>query len=246
MTVQYDSEQTRTKELTGIALGFRDRLESVLNPDTVTLDMTLNGNLNVQGVSGQTYGIWGIRGKGHKVTINGDMKVTGERAAGVVFWNQTCGGDIVINGDVEQEGSLSNYFAEISQDPNAGSKSVNITLNGKLDGPEPIRQSQWIDTKPLPDTTKEGYSTYGKGSVNVWVSESGAAPDSENAESNSIGTGSISKKANVRASASSKGKVLGTLQKGEVVKVLGFEGDYVKIDWKGAAGYVHKDYVKIP
>ena len=48
---------------------------------------------------------------------------------------------------------------------------------------------------------------------------------------------------NVRASASTQSKVLGTIRKGETVNVIDFEGDFAKINWRSQTAYVSRRYI---
>ena len=48
---------------------------------------------------------------------------------------------------------------------------------------------------------------------------------------------------NVRAAASTQSKVLGTLRKGDSVSVIGFEGDFAKINWHSQTAYVSREYI---
>ena len=50
---------------------------------------------------------------------------------------------------------------------------------------------------------------------------------------------------NVREKATAKSKLLGTAKKGEKFTVLGTDGNWVKIDYKGKNGYVYKTYIRI-
>lgn len=52
-------------------------------------------------------------------------------------------------------------------------------------------------------------------------------------------------KVNVREKATSKSKLLGTADKGNVYDVLGVFGNWVKIDFDGTEGYVYKKYIKV-
>ncbi|MBQ8704247.1 MAG: SH3 domain-containing protein [Bacteroidales bacterium] len=48
---------------------------------------------------------------------------------------------------------------------------------------------------------------------------------------------------NVRAAATTRSQVIGTIQKGEVVGVIGIEGNFAKINWHSQTGYVSRDYI---
>ena len=50
---------------------------------------------------------------------------------------------------------------------------------------------------------------------------------------------------NVREKASSSSKKLGTAKKGEVFKVLGISGHWVKVEYKGDPAYIYDRYVKL-
>lgn len=47
---------------------------------------------------------------------------------------------------------------------------------------------------------------------------------------------------NVRNKPSMKGKIIGSFRKGETVKVVGQEGDWLKVQYKSTTGYSHVDY----
>ena len=49
---------------------------------------------------------------------------------------------------------------------------------------------------------------------------------------------------NVRAAPSMSSQVIGTIQKGETVSVVGFEGNFAKINWRSQTAYVSRDYIQ--
>ena len=49
---------------------------------------------------------------------------------------------------------------------------------------------------------------------------------------------------NVRDRPSMKGKIIGSFKKGETVKVLGQEGNWLKVKYKSTTGYSHVNYLK--
>ena len=49
---------------------------------------------------------------------------------------------------------------------------------------------------------------------------------------------------NVRAAPSMSSQVIGTIQKGETVSVVGFEGNFAKINWRSQMAYVSRDYIQ--
>ncbi len=50
---------------------------------------------------------------------------------------------------------------------------------------------------------------------------------------------------NMRSSASAidSSNVIGTIEKGETVTILGVEGDFYLVDYNGTTGYVSKQYI---
>lgn len=76
-----------------------------------------------------------------------------------------------------------------------------------------------------------GYLDFGKGDE--------SATTLENTMNDMVTTAPL----NVRDRPSTKGKIIGSFKKGETVKVLGQEGDWVKVKYKSTTGYSHVDYL---
>ena len=61
---------------------------------------------------------------------------------------------------------------------------------------------------------------------------------------NKTGIVNVSSSLNVREGASTSSKIIGSLSGGTKVKIIGEEGAFYKIEYKGSHGYVAKEYVK--
>lgn len=76
-----------------------------------------------------------------------------------------------------------------------------------------------------------GYLDFGKGEASVTVDES--------TMNDMVTTAPL----NVRDRPGMKGKIIGSFKKGETVKVIGQEGDWLKVKYKSTTGYSHVDYL---
>ncbi len=97
-----------------------------------------------------------------------------------------------------------------------------------------------------------GYGYASKSYITIVSSNNGnnnnGGGNQDNNQGSSTQTGTIvniSTTLNVRASASTTSKILGTLKNGANISIISKEGSWYKISYNGTIGYVHGDYVKV-
>lgn len=62
---------------------------------------------------------------------------------------------------------------------------------------------------------------------------------------NTVGTVKVKTALNVRSKATTRSSVIGTLRNNQKVTILGTQGNFYKISYRGKTGYVSKDYVSV-
>ena len=84
-------------------------------------------------------------------------------------------------------------------------------------------------------------------SITPRVNESSLSVETVNLSNpNAIGSGSvISATLNVRSGASTSDNIIGTLNAGETIEILGKNNDWYKVDYNGKEGYVSSSYLKL-
>lgn len=135
------------------------------------------------------------------------------------------------------DGKVTHMYAtaplNVRSKPNTGSailgsfkKGDAVTVVSKHDG--------WfkVDFNGKQGYCHGGYLDFGKGDSSV------------TADKSTMNDMTTSAPLNVRDRPDMKGKIIGSFKKGETVKVIGQEGDWLKVKYKSTTGYSHVDYLK--
>lgn len=191
---------------------------------------TQNSKLLGTAKKGETYTVLGTSGNWVKIDYNGKD--------GFVFNRY-----IRINGaaeDVPVEGKEGRIFnckvaANVREKATSKSKLLGTAKRGETYKVLATAGS-WVKIQYGKSVEGYVYKTY------IRITDEGAEPTPTGRTATIV---NCKVAANVRAKATSKSKLLGTVKNGETYDVLGTSGNWVKIDYDGTAGYVFKRYVKI-
>jgi uncharacterized protein YgiM (DUF1202 family) len=111
-----------------------------------------------------------------------------------------------------------------------------------------IPESAPVTPDPQTDTSESGSSADTTSSTSSAASEAAQIDQTETDSGMPSGegnTGTLNAGVNMRSSASAidSSNVIGTIEKGETVTILGVEGDFYLVDYNGTTGYVSKQYI---
>lgn len=228
--------------------------EGQVNTSSLNIRITTSTNSNIIGTykNGTKITILGKVGNWYQVKSSAGYGYVSADYVKVLS-NNTSGGNNN-GGSVEapstyQTGKVSNISTSLNIRKSASTSSGIITTlkNGtevKVVGTE----GDWY--KIYSESFGYGYAS--KSYITIVSSENNSGSNNGGNQDNNQGsttqTGTIvniSTTLNVRASASTTSRVLGTLKNGANISIISKEGSWYKISYNGTTGYVYGDYVKV-
>ena len=179
---------------------------------------------------GETYTVLGTSGNWVKIDFNGKDGFVFNRYIRI----DGTADDVPVEGKV---GRITNcrVAANVREKPTQYSKLLGTVKRGET-YTVVATSGNWVKIRYK--TNVEGYvfKTY------IRITDAGADPSPTGRTATIV---NCKVAANVREKATQHSKLLGTVKKGEIYTVLDTSGNWVKIDFDGAAGYVFNRYVKL-